>query len=71
MRKGLFYYNTLSPEEAKLFDDNFIPRKGGCTKDQYLNRSFISMREFILSAFMWNTTPEGFYFWSEISERNI
>jgi len=67
--KGTFFYNTLSPDEANRFITNYPNRKGGCTLDQYLNRTFGSMREFILSAFMWNTTPEGFHFWSEISER--
>jgi len=69
---GLEYYNLglKTAEEKDAFKRN-IELVDDYRIDHYLNKEFDNFYEFIGGAFTWDGTPEGAYYWREISLREV
>jgi hypothetical protein len=78
MKKGSYWFGSLSEKEQAEFKQNFLIRIESRPEFQFfenpfetfcLDREFSSLRKYILFAFMWATTEQGFQYWCEISYR--
>jgi hypothetical protein len=64
MKKGSEWFKLLSEKEQQEFKENC-----GDFKKAMSYRS--SWFRFIARAFEWMTSPQGHYYWQEISERQL
>jgi hypothetical protein len=80
MKKGSYWFGFLSEKEQAEFKQNFLSRSESIPEFQIfenpfetfcLDREFSSLREYVLFAFMWATTEQGFQYWCEISYRHV
>ena len=68
-KRGKKYFELLTSSEQEKFIENFSKRRGSVTIHEYMLQFHSNWHQFILCAFMWNTTPEGYIYWNEVACR--
>lgn len=71
MKTGQYYFEQLSKKEQKKFTENYALNVGGQTLKEYLQDQYIDFELFICDAFYWYSTPQGYDYWEEISNRKV
>jgi hypothetical protein len=73
METGLYYLNKLSKADQVRFLRNFSKPEHQRTEEiniyQRLSSEYKTMDQFISTAFHWDSTPEGFWYWHTISNK--
>jgi hypothetical protein len=76
--QGVQWLGRLSKEEQIVFCKNRVNHRDtgldtyrGMTIAQYLLCEFDSFNKFIDGAFIWQNTPEGHDYWSDIANREV
>jgi hypothetical protein len=61
MKTGQEYFDMMDAETQAKFKANL---RGNFKP--YLKRNFYDLHEFLMCAFSWIDTPEGFHFWNNL-----
>jgi hypothetical protein len=67
---GIYYFERyLTEDEQYKFKEEVFNQLTEAYLWQYLDKDFESFLQFLSSAFMWDRSKEGFYYWDLISNR--
>lgn len=69
MKKGSYWFAFLSEKEQKEFRENVKNADNDFT--ELINTEYEYFEHFIVLAFWFDETPQGYKYWCEISERKI
>jgi hypothetical protein len=64
MKKGSEWFKLLSEKEQQEFKEN-------CRRFTFTMNEKSEFEVFIMSAFVWSNTTQGWDYWNEISERQV